>query len=58
MKIDIKSMLIELNENSVEYDQIISLIQSYGLVLDEEITKMSYVSLKRGGKIYNHIFKK
>jgi len=55
---NLKSMLIELNENSEEYAKIISLIQSYGFVLDEEITKMSYISLKRGGRIYNHIFNK
>ena len=55
---DLISVLIELNENSEDYNQIISTISSYNLTLNSEITSKSYISYKRGSKIYNHIFDK
>ena len=55
---DLISVLIELNENSEDYNQIISTISSYNFTLNSEITSKSYISYKRGSKIYNHIFDK
>jgi FkbM family methyltransferase len=54
----LKSILIELNENEEEYSDIIEIIKSYNFVLDKELTSESLVSEKRGSKIYNHIFYK
>ncbi len=55
---DLQSILIELNENLEGYADIVSYIISFGFSLDEDLTSKSYVSTKRGGKIYNHIFKR
>ena len=55
---DLQSILIELNENLEGYADIVSYIISFGFFLDEDLTSKSYVSTKRGGKIYNHIYKR
>ncbi len=55
---ELKSILIELNENADDYGNIIKNIKSYGLFLNSELTSKSYVSTKRGAKIYNHFFYK
>jgi FkbM family methyltransferase len=54
----LKSILIELNENDDNYSQIINKINSYNFNIDNELTSESLVSEKRGSKIYNHIFYK
>lgn len=56
--IHLKSILIELNENADDYKDIIRLIESYSLTFNPELTSKSYVSKKRGGRIYNHFFTK
>jgi FkbM family methyltransferase len=53
---ELKSLLIELNENAEEYSNIIEKIKSYNFILNKELTSESFVSEKRGSKIYNHIF--
>ena len=55
---ELRSILIALNENSKEYQEILEKITSFGFVLDKELTSESYVSVKRGSKIYNHIFRR
>lgn len=55
---ELKSILIELNENSLDYIEIISLIESNDFEIDNDLTMKSYISTKRGAKIYNHIFNK
>jgi len=54
----LKSVLIELNSNLDNYDQILGIFESYGFLLDPDLTSKSYISTKNGGNIYNHIFKK
>ena len=54
----LKSILIELNENSKDYMEILKIMQNNNFKLDDKLTQKSYVSTKRGSKIYNHIFYK
>ena len=58
--LDLKDNIIKSSmcDNKCTYSKIISFIISYGLILNAELTTKSYVSTKRGGKIYNHIFDK
>jgi len=55
---ELKSVLIELNEKTDNYNKLIDFIHSNDFILDEKLTAESYVSTKRGSKIYNHIFHK
>jgi len=50
------SILIEMNENSDDYNNCVKIIESFNFILDEELTSRSHVSTKRGRKIYNHIY--
>lgn len=52
----LKSILIELNGKSDNYDSIVEMIESFGFELDNGLTSESYISRKLGSKIYNHIF--
>jgi len=54
----LKSILIELNEHDENYNKIINKINSYNFTIDKKLTSESFVSEKRGSKIYNHIFYK
>ena len=55
---NLKSILIEINEMSENYNKIIKIITDSGLVLDENLTAKSFVSTKNNSRQYNHIFKK
>lgn len=55
---NLKSVLIELNEKDKNFSSIIEYFKNNKFILNEYLTKKSYVSTKRSSKIYNLIFDK
>ena len=56
--LELKSILIELNEKDESFEKIIQIVKSNSFKINEYLTNKSYVSTKRSSKIYNIIFER